>query len=172
MASTIDPMVVERYVPLLIKRAQRYSSPAFPFEETYAWGAVGLCKAARYYDPKRNFASLAIRAIDASITDGMRQAFGRNMSKTQNASLDAMEFWDAPSTDCTEAETILNLESEIVQRALAELPEIQQEVVRQRYWQERTFVQIAVALRISYSQVKKLHLQAIESLRMTLGALL
>lgn len=165
--SSADPGIVERYLPLLSSRAQRFVGDAMSYEEAYAWGALGLVRAAKRYDCTRedaSFARLAQRAIDASITDGLRKVMGRKIRKIAS-SLDAMEFWDAPSQDDTASEAV---DACIRQQLAVHLEELDQEsqlLLKLRYWHDKTYSQIAVALEITESAVAALHRRALVSLR-------
>lgn len=138
-----------------------------PFEEAYAWGALGLVRAAKRYDCKRedaSFARLAQRAIDASITDGLRKVMGRKIRKVAS-SLDAMEFWDAPSKDDTAEEAVDSCLRQQIGEFMTDLDEQSQLLLRLRYWHDRTYAQIAAALEITEPAVVALHRRALASLR-------
>lgn len=164
-STTETAAVIERYIPLLKKRAHRWVGDGMPYEEAYAWGALGLVKAARYYDPSRNFASLAIRAIDSSITDGLRSSLGRNNIKRQNLSMSQMPNFDVAANDDTHQEIELLFIRAEVKVALESLDQRQRVVIRLHYWLGKPMTQIAEALEITTGAAQKLHRNALACLQ-------
>lgn len=154
-------LIVESYLPLVARRARRFAGELMEFEDAAAYGAIGLCKVAPRFTPDRNFASLAIRAIDCAIMDALRRRMGANGCKLNTASMSEDADFEDARAEFTEAVEL--------RHALRSLPAQEQIVVRLIYMFGRTFSQIAAALEMRESAVSMTHRSAIAMLRTSLS---
>jgi RNA polymerase sigma factor (sigma-70 family) len=135
---------------------KRYHLEGIERDDLVSWGLLGLCYAARAWDPERGlaFSTLAMTVIERMIVRGVR-AERRGGDPTMMLSLDALlseepdgmaerHLDQLPDEGHAVEEQILHLETQLALRqAVAELRPEQQWVLQQRYYHQRTLREIA-----------------------------
>ncbi|MBI3909903.1 MAG: sigma-70 family RNA polymerase sigma factor [Armatimonadetes bacterium] len=153
----------KRLVDYMVNRyLKRYYVGTMERDDLVSWGMIGLVNAARAWDPARSaaFSTLACRAIERMIIRGVSREW-RPDEANATLSLDALlgerngdgsdeRFVDRLADDADVEEDFLRADTGIeVRRALADLPEEQQDLIRRHYYEGQGVQEIAQDLGMS-----------------------
>lgn len=158
-------------------------------QDLCGYGYLGLIEAATRYRPESRvpFVSFAYHRVRGAIVDGLRRQGWQTRAeyaaqlRSARANADssvASAVMAAPvlSAEITESiagdeETRVGIEDSLdLRRAVAELPELERNVLDRYYFADQTLEEIAVALGVTKSWVCKLHARGIELVRTRLEA--
>lgn len=178
--TTIDQnKLIEDYIPLVHSICRKYClslSWAFTYDEVFAFGCLGLVKAARTYDPSRGaiFKTYAYILIRGAIIDEIRQWY-RSPIAVQNKPIDPKD----PDKDVEiyfvndrtpESELRMKQECLKLMEIVRDLTQRMQDVVQLYYFEELTMKEIGRKLHISEARVSQLNKQLISKLSIALKA--
>lgn len=152
----MEEIDIRDYMKLAIKWANHYKGKGIEWEELVGEAYLGLTYAKRTFDPSRstNFAGHAVVTIRGFIGN----LFKKKANKINLVFCDTEIEHIADAFE--EPKDILD-----VHELVNKLPDRQAYVIRQRYFREKTYKEIAAKLSISLQRVEQIERQALNNLR-------
>jgi RNA polymerase sigma factor (sigma-70 family) len=165
----------ERLVNYMVNRyLQRYHVGTMEREDLISWGFLGLVKAARVWSPDRGvaFSSLACKIIERAIIRGVQREWKPDQAQV-TVSLDAQTLDDeggAPLSDFLPAVEHGDVETQLTVRdAVARLSASDRELIRRRYYEGRSLIEVGRAMGLSSMGVLARERNILRRLRLTLA---
>jgi RNA polymerase primary sigma factor len=163
-------------IALLVGRTLR-RCPRLPtvydYDDLYSLGNIGLLSAARTYDPQRGvaFSTYAYRCIEHAILGALKREWDQQIECVCLSQLSAEEdenpIEDQIRDTAPDASKVAlhRSDRELLDAAMAGLPDRQQEVIRSIYFDGESIADVARRWRLSMQAVQKQHVLALKALK-------
>lgn len=151
----------------------------FDREDLRGIGNLALVNAARTFDPQRGaaFSTYAYRCIYLAILGALKREWDQQIDivlisqmPDEDEDRPIEEQFADPAPDAG-AIVLSRCDRDLLEKAIARLPERQAELIRMIYFEEESVAQVAKAWRISTYAVQTLHMRALRALRLQLRRL-
>lgn len=157
------------YQPLVFKIATSFKLGEAETLELIQEGMVGLLEAAENYDYKRQvaFSLFASHRIRGSMIDFLRQSSAKGLLYLDSELAQGYTLSDAlPSAAASPTELAeQKLLCEKVEQAMQRLPEKEQQVLQEMYFEDRPAQAVAEAIDVSLGHVYRLQKQGVRRIR-------
>lgn len=157
------------YQPLVFKIATSFKLSEAETLELIQEGMVGLLEAAENYDYKRQvaFSLFASHRIRGSMIDFLRQSSAKGLLYLDSELVQGYTLSDAlPSAAASPTELAeQKLLCEKVEQAMHRLPEKEQQVLQEMYFEDRPAQAVAEAIDVSLGHVYRLQKQGVRRIR-------
>ena len=157
------------YQPLVFKIATSFKLGEAETLELIQEGMVGLLEAAENYDYKRKvaFSLFASHRIRGSMIDFLRQSSAKGLLYLDSELVQGYTLSDAlPSAAASPTELAeQKLLCEKVEQAMQRLPEKEQQVLQEMYFEDRPAQAVAEAIDVSLGHVYRLQKQGVRRIR-------
>ena len=157
------------YQPLVFKIATSFKLGEAETLELIQEGMVGLLEAAENYDYKRQvaFSLFASHRIRGSMIDFLRQSSAKGLLYLDSELVQGYTLSDAlPSAAASPTELAeQKLLCEKVEQAMQRLPEKEQQVLQEMYFEDRPAQAVAEAIDVSLGHVYRLQKQGVRRIR-------
>lgn len=185
--TTFDDLVHD-HLPLveaIAARVYRRVGGSVELTELISFGAEGLLQAARRFDPSgsASFKTFAHYRIRGAIYDGLARhgSMGRKAYRRYRDEWNACSLTALPQHGTVETDPIEDMEPtderlfksqmfELLEKAIAELPERKRKLIRARYFEGSTLEGAGAELNVSKSWASRMHASALMELRSHLSA--
>jgi RNA polymerase sigma factor (sigma-70 family) len=145
-------------------------------EDLYSLGNLGLLSAARTFDPERGvaFSTYAYRCIDHAIAGVLKREWNQQIHCISLSQVftdeedNPLEDQIADSATNAVADALSHFDRDILEKAIARLPEREAQVIRLLYFEGESVLQVAKQWRVTSQAVQNMHLRSLKALRLQL----